>query len=104
MLAVLAEEGRSAADARSLEHLTQCRSCMAAYADAVRYRTAWLGSPEMFDADAAEASPPRSKSRSLANWLPIAAGLLVAVGIGAWALTRRPAPAPTPTGAIAALL
>ncbi|HEY3217114.1 MAG TPA: tetratricopeptide repeat protein [Candidatus Eisenbacteria bacterium] len=30
------------------DHLSKCRSCMAAYAEAVRYRAAWLAAPEAF--------------------------------------------------------
>ena len=32
-----------------LAHLSQCRSCMAAYAEAVRYRAAWLAERSAFD-------------------------------------------------------
>ncbi len=48
-LAVLADgcEPRDDPDPR-LRHLARCRSCMAAYADAVRYRAAWLARPERF--------------------------------------------------------
>ena len=31
-----------------IEHLSRCRSCMAAYSDAIRYRTAHLARPEAF--------------------------------------------------------
>lgn len=32
------------------KHLAACRSCMGAYASAVRYRAAWLAKPELFTA------------------------------------------------------
>src|SRR5262249_20108791 len=32
-------------------HLGECRSCMAAYADAVRFRAAWLANPDAFRAE-----------------------------------------------------
>src|SRR5262249_59286493 len=31
-----------------LAHLSRCRSCMAAYVEAVRYRAAWLAEPDAF--------------------------------------------------------
>src|SRR5262249_60568109 len=31
-----------------LAHLSRCRSCMAAYVEAVRYRAAWLAEPHAF--------------------------------------------------------
>lgn len=36
---------------RIRRHLTDCRSCTAAYADAVRYRAAWLADAEAFQLD-----------------------------------------------------
>jgi putative zinc finger protein len=30
------------------EHLAECRSCLAAYVDAVRYRAAWLADSDAF--------------------------------------------------------
>lgn len=102
MLAAMAETGRAAADARSLEHLTHCRSCMAAYADAVRYRTAWLGSPELFDEDTGEAPPSTPSPR---RWIiPLAAGLLIVSGIGGWLALRPTPPTRLPNSTIAALL
>src|SRR5262245_17155870 len=32
-----------------LVHLSRCRSCMAAYVEAVRYRAAWLANPDAFE-------------------------------------------------------
>ncbi|MGH7731199.1 MAG: zf-HC2 domain-containing protein [Candidatus Eiseniibacteriota bacterium] len=52
-LAALADGRLGSGEAEALEtHLTTCRSCMAAYADAVRYRAAWLATPQAFE-------PPR---------------------------------------------
>jgi tetratricopeptide (TPR) repeat protein len=49
-LAALAEGRMAPAAAAPLErHLAECRSCMAAYTDAVRYRAGWLASPESFE-------------------------------------------------------
>ena len=108
-LAVLAERGaHGSADERSLQHLARCRSCLAAYADAVRYRTAWLAAPELFAVPGARVPVARRPSKA---WTPrrlapvlAAAGLLVVVGVGAPLLNRRSAPAPAAPGAIATLL
>ena len=35
--------------AEAMPHLARCRSCMAAYADAIRYRAAWLARPDAFE-------------------------------------------------------
>ena len=104
-LAELAEDPRAAVDKRHLAHLAHCRSCMAAYADAVRYRTAWLGSPEMFEEteDEPVKTPPPARKTGLPQ-LPLAAGLLLVVGIGAWVTFQREAPTPKPSGPIAELL
>ncbi len=104
-LALLAERGtRAALDEPAIRHLARCRSCMAAYTDAVRYRAAWLASPEMFES---ASGPPLSAS----NWraprsaqLMLAAGLIAAVGIGAYVTSRRPVPSHQVSGPIAALL
>lgn len=49
-LAILAEGRTPAAEAEIIaEHLAECRSCMAAYADAVRYRAAWIAAPHAFE-------------------------------------------------------
>jgi hypothetical protein len=49
-IAALAE-GSLPAESREaiLKHLSRCRSCMAAYVEAVRYRAAWLAAPEAFE-------------------------------------------------------
>lgn len=105
-LAVLAERGaHGVGDERSLQHLARCRSCMAAYADAVRYRTAWLAAPELFAPSAGAPVPnfaAQPKRRGMGPW-PAAAAVLLAVGLGAPLLNRAKAPAPA-TGPIAALL
>lgn len=49
-IAALAEGRLDASEAGSLRaHLVGCRSCMAAYVDAVRYRAAWLAAPQAFE-------------------------------------------------------
>ena len=45
------EEARSVRD-----HLAECRSCMAAYVDAVRYRAAWLADTNSFRLEGADRS------------------------------------------------
>lgn len=103
-LAELAEDPRAAVDKRHLAHLAQCRSCMAAYADAVRYRTAWLGSRELFEETEDKPETSRPSSAKLMKRLPYAAGLIVAIGIGGWLLMprapRAPAPVPQPIAAL----
>src|SRR5262249_8476930 len=52
------------------EHLAECRSCLAAYVDAVRYRAAWLADSEAFrleDDDRALVGLERSTARSPAE-------------------------------------
>jgi hypothetical protein len=54
-LAQLAEGTLDEPDAsRIRKHLTRCRSCTAAYADAVRYRAAWLAEEEAFHLDSSD--------------------------------------------------
>ena len=105
-LAVLAERGaQGLADERALQHLARCRSCLAAYADAVRYRTAWLAAPELFAPGGG--SLPKVAGvptrRRVIPWAAAAAVLLV-VGVGAPFLNRAKSPAPPASGPIAALL
>ena len=105
-LAVLAERGaQGPADERSLQHLTRCRSCLAAYADAVRYRTAWLAAPELFDASGAASMPKVAgvPQRRLGFTWPAAAALLLVVGLSVPLLIPKPR-VPAATGPIAALL
>ncbi len=52
--------------ARVREHLAECRSCMAAYADAVRYRAAWLADPGSFRLEGDDRRLAREES--LAAW------------------------------------
>jgi tetratricopeptide (TPR) repeat protein len=105
-LAILAEQGaRGSGDERSLQHLARCRSCLAAYADAVRYRTAWLAAPELFAPSGVSSAPNvsvKSRVRRAGPWAA-AAALLLAVGLGAPLLHRAKAPV-QPAGPIAALL
>lgn len=76
----------------AIRHLARCRACMAAYADAVRYRAAWLARPEEFlPADAPPRAAPaagapgrfvRTTAPRSSSWLALAAG--VAVALVAW--------------------
>jgi len=83
-LAVLADgrERRADPDPR-LQHLARCRSCMAAYADAVRYRAAWLARPERFTTRLR--SRPTfawaTRHRVGNSWVMAAASLVVAAGM-----------------------
>src|SRR5262245_54781261 len=68
-----------ASEARA--HLRQCRSCMAAYVDAVRYRAAWLADPEAFRPDddvrrwaESGGDGPRSSPRS--SWVRLGGKVL----------------------------
>lgn len=92
ILAALAEGRLPSEEADGVRaHFADCRSCMAAYADAVRYRAAWLAEPEAFEPDAAMLAAARRAlgesgfSATPAGRFParrvalIAAGLLVAV-------------------------
>jgi tetratricopeptide (TPR) repeat protein len=75
-------------------HLQQCRSCMAAYADAVRYRAAWLADPDAFRAQDDElrlaarhgppphATPPRRRwPRALTRPLQVAAAAIAVTAL-----------------------
>jgi tetratricopeptide (TPR) repeat protein len=80
-LAQIAEHGlRVDTEPRIVRHLARCRSCMSAYCDAVRYRTALAAAPEWF-AGGAPPSPPRQARRGPP--ISIAAGVLLSLGIGA---------------------
>ena len=80
-------------------HLAECRSCMAAYADAVRYRSAWLAAPQAFTpsttmvregASVADA-PAKGRSPALSPWLAPAMAVVVlaaAVGFVVWRLQQ----------------
>jgi hypothetical protein len=78
-----------------LSHLSQCRSCMAAYVEAVRYRAAWLAAPEAFkppeELVAAgmrvrfPPSTPGMPNSRAAKWIPAAAALLITALGARWA-------------------
>jgi hypothetical protein len=81
---------------RVRSHLAVCRSCTAAYADAVRYRAAWLVRPEFFAAgeipvpiESGPGGSGRPRARRVA-W-SAAAGIAIATGI-AWVATTGRAP------------
>jgi len=90
-LAELADGTLAQADAIQVrKHLAECRSCMAAYADAVRYRAAWLAEPEGFaleknmrsvamNPSRVEKSVARRISRRIVWPLAAAAAVVVAV-------------------------
>lgn len=107
-LAVLAEARKpDQAEPEAIEHLARCRSCMAAYADIVRYRAGWLVFPEAFREEPGplrEVSPRRQGV--VRSWraalLATAAGLVVVIGIAAlWIGRIGPRP---DAGPITALL
>ena len=86
-LARLAEAGSGEeSDARAIRHLSACRSCMAAYSDAVRYHAAWIAAPELFG-DAVEV--PRARRRHpVGTPLAMAAGVLLVSGLAAMLVWR----------------
>lgn len=104
-LALLAEQGSQAArDEPAIRHLARCRSCMAAYSDAVRYRAAWLASREMFESpDEMTRFLPGRRLRDSMRPL-IAASLLVVLGAGAYLLAPRTRSTPTEPGFVTTLL
>jgi hypothetical protein len=85
-----------------LHHLSRCRSCMAAYVEAVRYRAAWLAAPEAFKppeelvaAGVRVRFPPPTPGRTNSRWrrwIPAAAGLLVVAFGARWAWLAANAP------------
>jgi tetratricopeptide (TPR) repeat protein len=104
-LAEFAEGRVRAATSPSIaEHLALCRSCMAAYAEAVRYRAAWLAAPDAFASPAEvvaagllarrgasslkPGAPDKPRSWRLSRWLPVAAGLIVLLGGAAIGIDR----------------
>jgi tetratricopeptide (TPR) repeat protein len=88
-LSVMAEGHAAPPDA--VVHLSKCRSCMAAYADAVRYRVAWLAHPEDFRGSYASPRVP-GNDRLLSRRSPfeigawVGAAALVAIGVAIVAL------------------
>ena len=106
-LARLAEAGTGLEeDEASVRHLAACRTCMAAYSDAVRYRAAWIAAPELFGDDVVALPKPRQPSR--APRLALAASVLVVAGLTAALLWRTPERQPVavagPDAAVLALL
>jgi len=110
-LAVLAEGAdRDQAPRELLDHLARCRSCMAAYADVVRYRAGWLAFPKAFTRAKGTVRgrrpgvhAPRALMQGRAALFLAAAGFVVVfVLAGAW-LTGRLAPR-RPSDPIAALI
>lgn len=109
-LAALAEGGlASDAAERVRRHLAGCRSCTAAYADAVRYRAAWLARPEAFaltereHRDLVGHARPRRGASAAAGWLMAAGLAIVALGGGWWWLGHEAGPgAPLPPAVRAA--
>lgn len=89
VLAQCAEGTLTEAEARAVrEHLVECRSCLAAYGDAVRYRAAWLSDLEAFRLQDEDRSlvPERSAGMRRQGWFTyrslalaggLAAGLVV---------------------------
>jgi tetratricopeptide (TPR) repeat protein len=95
-IAVLAE-GEVGAQERdtALAHLAICRSCMAVYADAVRYRAAWLARPDLFrtpdtlvrfalEALRRDEGPPTRRTRvptPVAPMVAVAATFVIVAGV-----------------------
>jgi len=88
-LAILAEGQRPSPQV--VEHLAQCRSCMSAYADVVRYRAATLVFPDAFEDS--DPGPWTAVGRARARWLALAACLVVGLGIALTLGTIRRQPA-----------
>jgi tetratricopeptide (TPR) repeat protein len=119
-LALLAE-GRAGADTdRWLQHLSRCRSCTAAYGDAVRYRAAWLAKPALFEGEghdliddgtrvaarvSAQLKNSARKATPTKGWWPAAAlTALAAVAIVIlWPKPTGPTASPLPDALILAL-
>lgn len=91
------------ASVNARRHLVTCRSCMAAYADAVRYRAAWLADSEAFDVPddalrlASRHGPPgasparRHLPGIVSRVLRIAAAMVVVAGASVfWLASRTP--------------
>lgn len=87
-------EGRPASE-ETILHLSRCRECMAAYADAVRYHAAWVARPEDFqaapatDAGGVERRPSTVPIVALAG---AAAAILAVAGLltlGPWRSATR---------------
>jgi hypothetical protein len=88
-LAQIADHGiRGRHPPHVVRHLAACRSCMAAYCDAVRYRTALGFAPDWF----AQGTPPRQRRLPLGLLVPIAAGLLLTLGLVVTRVGWRRAP------------
>jgi len=100
-LAALAE-GRTNPELpqESRDHLATCRTCMSAYAEAVRYRAAWLSSRNPFIGAAPAMSRPRAQRPvpGGAQWIlaatALAAAVLLSVSVPSL-LIHRPEPMPT---------
>ena len=111
-LAELAERGtHPTRDEPAIRHLARCRTCMAAYADAVRYRGAWLAVPELFESKgqlpSAERRPVRVAGIGPAArvaWIGVAAGVVVAAAVGLHFARQPSVTDPLPPGALAQLL
>ena len=72
-------EGRASPEA--IRHLSQCRTCMAAYADGVRYRAAWLTSPERFASPAAGEPAVHRRRTPVEVVVWVGAAALIAIGV-----------------------
>src|SRR5262249_10505830 len=93
VLAQCAEGALPEDAARSVrDHLAECRSCLAAYVDAVRYRAAWLADPQAFQLDAedrallqrmstAGADVPRPQRPQLRRWIAVVGGVAAVLAL-----------------------
>jgi len=87
------------------DHLALCRTCMSAYADAVRYRAAWLSKQSPFTAGTARIAQvgvkqPRAPSSAILAAAAVAVGVLIIVST----LVLRPSPPEPMPAAIRAML
>lgn len=84
MLARLAEGHADEPEAAEVrEHLATCRACMAAYADAVRYRAAWIATPQEFHPERTATDGTTRDRRSTSQGFrqaALAAGMVIALG------------------------
>lgn len=103
-LAALAEGGVRSEEASVTRHLARCRSCMAAYADAVRYRAAWLASPGLFETPPVRPTPTARAWQVKAARPLLAAGLLMLFGWGGYLVLPRPQAVPGNPQPIASVL
>jgi len=95
-LARSAEGALSDAEARAVrDHLAGCRNCLAAYADAIRYRAAWLADDRAFAAGAGDLAGTGQAGISPVSRRPMTSRVLVTIAASiaaiviAWSIWPR---------------